>query len=104
MESMTPGRWISLIIAALCIIIAVMAAGLKGLLLMCMTLLLPMACIWFGDELGDLIGIGGFLSGGVSVTQSTPGVFVRFVGWLVLLVFFSIFVIWPIFRKMANFN
>jgi len=41
-------------------------------------LTLPMACIWFGDTLGEYTG---FMSG---ITNATPGFLVAFGGWLVL--------------------
>ena len=102
MESMTLGRWISLLIASAFIGFDVYLFGVQGIYASLFYLLLPMACIWFGDELGELTNIGLYLSGGVPISQSTPGRLVRFVGWLVLLVFFSMFVIWPILRKMSH--
>lgn len=42
---------------------------------------LPVACIWFGDEMGGYLGI---IRGRVITTKS-PGMFVRFGGWLILL-------------------
>ena len=44
-------------------------------------LTLPMACIWFGDELGSYVGV----MRGQAITTKTPGCLVRFGGWLILL-------------------
>lgn len=44
-------------------------------------LLLPLACIWYSDALGEFTG--GF--GGRAITATTPGCFVAFIGWLLLL-------------------
>jgi len=44
-------------------------------------LALPVACIWFGDELGSYVGV----MRGQAITTKTPGCLVRFGGWLILL-------------------
>ena len=46
-------------------------------------LILPLACIWFGDELGSYIGPAGIVL--CSITFPTPGVMLRVGGWLLLL-------------------
>lgn len=40
-----------------------------------------LACIWFGDEMGNFIGIVRMQG----ITKTTPGGFVRFMGWVLLL-------------------
>lgn len=50
---------------------------------------LPLACIWFGDELGSLTGIRFGLFRPV-VTEASPGSVVRLVGWMVLLIIVSL--------------
>ncbi|WP_146394831.1 hypothetical protein [Planctomycetes bacterium CA13] len=47
--------------------------------------LLPLACIWFSDELGRLSGISMGLGRPV-ITENTPGVFVAIGGWILLIV------------------
>lgn len=42
--------------------------------------LLCLACIWFGDEIGDYTGWIGLRP----ITARTPGGMIRFVGWLLL--------------------
>ena len=44
-------------------------------------LLLPLACIWFGDELGDYVGA----LPGPAIRKQTPGWMVRLGGWFLLL-------------------
>jgi hypothetical protein len=44
-------------------------------------LVLPMACIWFGDEMGSYTG----LTGRGAITGTTPGWLVAAGGWLLLL-------------------
>jgi hypothetical protein len=46
-------------------------------------LILPLACIWFSSAMGDYTG---FNFGALPpITQTTPGCFVAFGGWLLLL-------------------
>ena len=42
-------------------------------------LLLPLACIWFGDELGEYVG------GKSGITRKSPGWMVKLGGWMLLL-------------------
>ena len=44
-------------------------------------LLFPLACIWFGDELGDYVGT----LPGPAITHTTPGWMVKLGGWVLLL-------------------
>ena len=55
-----------------------------------MFLILPIACIWFGDAMGDYVG--GTMRGQY-ISSSTPGCLVVAGGWLILLlpaIFFAI--------------
>jgi hypothetical protein len=44
-------------------------------------LTLPLACIWYGDEMGSYVGV----IRGQAITAQTPGCLVRFGGWLLML-------------------
>lgn len=44
-------------------------------------LLFPLACIWFGDEMGDYVGS----LPGPAITRTTPGWMVELGGWILLL-------------------
>lgn len=48
------------------------------------TIILPTACIWYGDELGSLTGFSTGLAR-PQVTETTPGIVVVIGGWLLLL-------------------
>jgi hypothetical protein len=52
------------------------------IMLTALSLLLPLACIWFGDEMGDYIGMLPM----PGITKPTPGGLVRLGGWFVLLI------------------
>ena len=44
-------------------------------------LLIPLLCIWFGDEMGNYVGA----LPGPAINKSTPGCLVRVGGWVLLL-------------------
>lgn len=84
-------RMLSLVIAGVYLVITAFFAS-KGklvtdLLLVCGALLLPMACIWFGDELGEYIGA----LPGPGITRKSPGWMVKIGGWVLLLLPIVIF-------------
>lgn len=55
--------------------------GVKSFLVMAVFMIVSLGCIWFGDELGSFTGI----LGSQGITAKTPGVFIRFMGWVFLL-------------------
>ena len=52
-----------------------------------LSVLFPLACIWFGDELGEFIP---------AVTKASPGWLVRLGGWLLL--FMRLVIWWVVYR------
>ena len=50
-------------------------------LLLCISFLFPLACIWFGDEMGDYVG----MLPGPGISKRTPGGLVKAGGWVLLL-------------------
>ncbi len=77
---MTFGKLFSLGIAISYAILAIHWGGV-GYWKWCLGLLLPLALIWFPDEIGELTGY--YKTGYVNV--QTPGVIVSFLGWACLL-------------------
>ena len=75
-------RFLSAAVAACYLTFLAMVGGFPSAFRGCGNLVLPMACIWFGDELGGITGTFGL---GAGVTDTTPGCAVKFGGWLVLL-------------------
>lgn len=74
------GRIISLVIAGIYLILSFFAGYESFLWLkMLIFLLLPLGCIWFSDAMGGFEGTckGRYMS-------STPGIFVKFIGWVLL--------------------
>lgn len=85
MESeLSISRLVSLLVTCIYVLIAYWGGksveGFKNTLGISLVLGIP--CIWFGDELGEMVG--GRL-GHARITSSTPGCVVSFVGWLLLL-------------------
>ncbi len=76
---LTWGRLLSLVIAVLYAVIAMSVGGL-GYWKWSLTLLLPLALIWFPEEIGSVTGY--YKTGYVNV--QTPGGFVAFLGWFIL--------------------
>ncbi|HVM61151.1 MAG TPA: hypothetical protein VMV72_09825 [Verrucomicrobiae bacterium] len=60
-------------------------------------LILPLACIWFGDAMGGFIG----QTGSGLITSSSPGIMVCVMGWLLLLLPAIIAVIYAFTKSPA---
>lgn len=77
------GRIVSLIISATYLIIAYIWGGSEMLFRILLFLILLLACIWFSEEMGSYTGITGIDSPGI--TKESPPSFVKFMGWILLL-------------------
>jgi hypothetical protein len=78
---MSWNRILSALLALLYIIIAYQGGGGESAFKVGLCLVLPLACIWFGDAMGGYTGPVGLY--GISATS--PGVIVCILGWLLLL-------------------
>lgn len=67
-----------------------LAGGLEALLKTLAFCILPTACIWFPEPLGDYTGL--FLLD--SITSPSPALFVWAMGWLVLLLPAIVVIVW----------
>jgi len=56
-------------------------AAVGAVLLTLVYMLMPLACIWFGEEMGDYIGS----LPGPAINRRTPGWMVKIGGWFLLL-------------------
>lgn len=75
---------LSLIISFVYLLIAYISGGGEFLLKTFAILLLPLACIWFGDEIGTYMGwVGG--ESITKITSESPGWLVRSMGWFLLI-------------------
>ena len=74
-------RILSGLLAVIYVITASAELGAKSGFVFLIFVILPLACIWFGDEMGGYTGA----SWGGAITDTTPGLIVRISGWLLLL-------------------
>lgn len=79
-------RFFSLVIAAVYLSVVLFMPGYRSFparigagLLVAAYLLIPLLCIWFGDEMGGFVGVL------PSPNKQTPGCFVTVGGWFLLL-------------------
>lgn len=91
-------RTLSLIIAAVYLGLAALAANsaaklLSGILIVGGGLLVPLACIWFADEMGEYIGA----LPGPAINRRSPAWMVKIAGWVLLLLPAFLFV-WIVFQ------
>ncbi len=77
---LTFGRLLSLAIASVYVVLVISLGGI-GYWKWSLTLLLPLALIWFPEEIGSITGY--YKTGYVNV--QTPGAIVAFLGWVILL-------------------
>ena len=75
----TIGKILALLIALAYAMLAIHHQGWTGLEYSA-SLLLPLALIWFPEEIGDLTGF--FPTGYVNV--QTPGIIITLIGWFIL--------------------
>jgi hypothetical protein len=85
------GRILSLVIAAGCAAVAIIAhGGVSRDLWHLLALLFPLTLIWFAEELGDFTG---YVGRGDYIDERTPAILVSLMGWLFLVGLPVLFVI-----------
>jgi len=85
-------RILSLIFAVVILLFAVfMGTDIPRILRLIAFLILPMACIWFSDAMGNLTGIRLGLAC-PTITQSTPGIAVALGGWILMFAVFGVMI------------
>ena len=77
-------RKVSLGIAIVYLIAALIYGGWELLLIAAIVLIMPVAMIWFGDEIGEYVG-GFHRIGKPYITKRSPGSLVSLFGWALLL-------------------
>jgi hypothetical protein len=68
---------------------------LGAILFTAAVLCFPLACIWFGDELGDYVGI----LPGPAISKRSPGWLVKVCGWFLLLL--PVILVWFMYKSSA---
>ena len=84
---MLTSRRVSSGVAIIYTALAAWAGGLALALRLWLFLPFPLACIWFADAMGQY-------SSPMRLTRPTPGAFVAFFGWLLLLAPIALFFFW----------
>ena len=79
-------RGLSAAVAIVYLIAAYVGGGPPLLVKCAMYLFLPLACIWFGEEMGAFTGT----MRGPSFYTESPGCLVAFLGWVLLLLPFAV--------------
>jgi hypothetical protein len=79
--TMNWNRILSGLLVVFYITTAFATSGAKSAFVWLLFVILPLACIWFGDEMGGYTGA----SWGGAITDQTPGLLVCIAGWLLLL-------------------
>ena len=79
--TMNWNRILSGLVAVIYVVGATIGGGVEAAWKVGIFVILPLACIWFGDKMGGYIGP---TSSG-AITNTTPGVLVCIAGWLLLL-------------------
>lgn len=85
------GKIISIVISVVYLIFAYITGGSELLLKILLFLLLPLACIWFGEAMGSYTGP----TFGIRphITKESPGCLVTFIGWILLILPLVLFII-----------
>jgi hypothetical protein len=78
---MNRNRLFSGLAAVFYVVAAIVGIGGEAALKVAMFVILPLACIWFPDEMGGYVGLAGY-SG---ITATSPGIIVCILGWVLLL-------------------
>lgn len=82
------GKILSLIISIIYLIAGYNIGGGKLFLIILVCLILPLACIWFSEYLGDYTGPSLMNYDGDSfpdIDKKTPGCLIALFGWMILL-------------------
>ncbi len=69
-------------IAVVYLVTAYFTADAEAIWLVGLFLILPLACIWYSDAVGGYTGLN--FGTRPAISQTTPGCFVAFGGWLLL--------------------
>jgi hypothetical protein len=81
-ESMA--RVLSLILVGFDLVVAYALNRMQAIQIMIPIIVFGLACIWYGDALGGMTGFRWFRN--INISHTTPGGFLRFLGWILLLV------------------
>ena len=81
LEASTVSRWLSVLLVFAYVTGAGVTAGTRFALTVFASMLVPLACVWFPEAMGDYTG----RTFGHAITKQSPPSLVWFLGWIVLL-------------------
>lgn len=81
---MNLNRFLSCLVATVCVLGGVRAGGVKGGLIAALFVIMPLAYIWFSDAISR-VGLSGHRHW---VIAASPSIFIRVLGWFALIVAF----------------
>jgi hypothetical protein len=76
-------RILSLILVSFDLVLAYVLNRIQAISTMIPVIVFGLACIWYGDALGRMTGFRWF--GNINISKMTPGGFLRFLGWILIL-------------------
>jgi hypothetical protein len=79
--TLNKNRIFSSLLAVIYVVGGFVAGGGEGGFKVLGFVILPLACIWFGEAMGGYTGP----TAGMSITAPSPGLFVCIAGWILLL-------------------
>ena len=91
-------RMAAIVFALITLVVSIFSgADTSGVLRIVAFLILPLACIWFSDAMGNLTGIRMGLTR-PAITSSTPGFAVALGGWVLMFAVFAVMIYGTIVR------
>ena len=78
--TMNWNRKLSALLAAIYVVVGFATNGGEGGFKLMAFVILPLACIWYGDSMGGFTGS----SGSIWISAPSPGMFVCIAGWILL--------------------
>jgi hypothetical protein len=89
-------RVASLLTSLTCLIAAYFSGSIEVFHLAIIVVVLPLGCIWYGNEIGDFAGMSADGEGGIG---NVVGAFIVIAGWIVLFSMLAIIVFFA-FRRL----
>lgn len=90
------GRAVSLLVALACLVVARFFGSGEAFHLAVTVVVLPLGCIWYGNEIGSFVGMSAHGEGDVG---NIVGVLITVAGWAVLFTMLAIIVFFALGRS-----
>ena len=84
----------SALVGLLYLTIAFLHRGMEGAFSMVIALVFPLTCIWFSEAMGSYKG----LTGRGGITETSPGIIICILGWVLLLLPLIVGIVYVLFQ------